>query len=236
MNLPSALRRGWSSVQTGLGSHPAIYLPLARFRYGTELTYGPATDIVIEGFPRSANTFAVTAFNLAQPRRLTVAHHIHAAAQVMCAVRDEVPALVLIRPPEDAILSFLLWHPHLRLPHAVRLYQAFHRPLLPLADSIVVASFDEVTEDFGAVTRRVNDRFSSSFAEFDHTPENVARCFEEIERRSAAQRGHLMESVVARPSDDRKAMKAAIRERYARDVTSRDQLELKRLHEALMGR
>ena len=44
-----------------LSRYPRAYLFLARRRYGSHVL-GPDTDIVIEGFPRSANTFAVTAF------------------------------------------------------------------------------------------------------------------------------------------------------------------------------
>ena len=57
------------------------------------------TDIVIEGFPRSANTFAVAAFQYAQRRPLTIARHTHAPAQIMLASRANIPCLVLIKFP-----------------------------------------------------------------------------------------------------------------------------------------
>ena len=40
------------------------------------------TELVIEAFPRSANTFATVAFQLSQPAPVRVAHHLHAPAQV----------------------------------------------------------------------------------------------------------------------------------------------------------
>src|SRR5262245_45373054 len=64
--------------------HPAIYLPFARRKYP-----GPSpkvidadTELVIDGYMRSANTFAVYAFQMAQRRPVRLAHHLHAPAQV----------------------------------------------------------------------------------------------------------------------------------------------------------
>jgi len=55
------------------------------------------TEVVIDGFPRSGNTFAVVAFRQAQSRRVSVAHHGHVPALAIEAHRRGVPALVLIR-------------------------------------------------------------------------------------------------------------------------------------------
>ena len=96
-----------------LSRYPRAYLFLARRRYGSRVL-GPDTDIVIEGFPRSANTFAVTAFELAQERPVTVAHHLHAAAHVVRAAQAGVPVIVLVRAPEDAIASVVARKPSAR--------------------------------------------------------------------------------------------------------------------------
>ena len=109
----------WNLGQTRLSTHPSLYLPFARRRYGPDMSFNDRTEIVIEGFPRSANSFAVNAFVLAQGRPVHVAHHVHAAAQVLAAGRAGVPAILLIREPTDAIVSYLLWQPHLRPRHAV---------------------------------------------------------------------------------------------------------------------
>ena len=44
------------------------------------------TQLVIEGFPRSANTFAVITFWHLQPKKVIVAHHQHVPAQIIRAV------------------------------------------------------------------------------------------------------------------------------------------------------
>jgi hypothetical protein len=40
-----------------------------------------------------------------------IAHHLHVPAQVVRAARWQIPSLVLIRRPRDAVLSFAIWDP-----------------------------------------------------------------------------------------------------------------------------
>jgi hypothetical protein len=159
------------------------YLALARIRKGRAVV-GPDTEIVIEGFPRAGNTFAVFAFQSAQPRPVRVAHHLHAPAQVAAAVARGLPVLLLIRPPQDAIVSSVLWWPHVTPADALAAYARFYERLLPVRDACVIGPFEEVTADMGAVIDRVNRRYGRDFARFEHTPENVERCYRLIEERS----------------------------------------------------
>jgi hypothetical protein len=204
-----------------LGPHPSLYLPLAHAKYrweirGTELdgmrpnpdAHPPPVDrrveIVIEGFPRSANSFAVAAFRLPQDRFLHIAHHRHVAAQVIGGVRLGIPVLVLVRHPEDAVLSLVTRHPNVPVELALKNYARFYGPILRLADHFVCANFEQVTTDFGVVVRRLNARFGSTFREFEHTSENVAECFFQIERHHRRQTGERhFEAMVPRPSPEK---------------------------------
>ena len=47
-----------------MAQHPLLALPAARLR-GHGVVLSPRTEVVIEGYPRSANSFAVAAFRLA---------------------------------------------------------------------------------------------------------------------------------------------------------------------------
>ena len=80
-------------------------------------------------------------------------------------------------------MSQLVREPDVALRDALVAYARFYRRLLPCRDRMVVADFEEVTKDFGAVTRRVNDRFGTRFAEFEPTEQNTSRCFELIKLR-----------------------------------------------------
>lgn len=172
-------------VRTRISGHPVIYLPIARRKHP-----GPSpevissdTELVIDGYTRSATTFAVYAFQLVQPKPVRLAHHLHAPAQLIAAAKRHVPALALIRDPEGAILSQLAREPDWDIRDALVAYTRFYRRLLPYRTSFVVGEFDEVTNDFGAVVRRLNEHFGTSFKEFIHSEENLRECFELVRER-----------------------------------------------------
>jgi hypothetical protein len=215
-----------------LARWPSAYLAFARRRYGSHRVVGADTEVMIEGFPRSANTFAVTAFRLAQAREVRIAHHVHEAVHVRAAADRGVPVLLLVRQPEDAVVSALLRKPQLSMAVTARVYRQFHTDLLARSNDIVVADFDQVTTDFGAVIRRLNARYGTRFAEFEHSPENVERCFELIDRHSRTRTGgELVAQVVARPSDEKHEPGTALRERYRSELGSADRARMEELYQ-----
>ncbi|HEU4354561.1 MAG TPA: hypothetical protein VFT27_03145 [Actinomycetota bacterium] len=203
-------------LKTLVAQHPAVALPIQRLRGRGEVLTGD-TEIVIESFPRCASSFAVAAFRLAQePHASRIAHHTHTPAQVLAAVRRHVPALVLIRPPEDAVLSHVIHTPALTPAVSLRGYVRFHEPLLPHLAGFVVGAFDEVVGDFGAVIERVNRRFATTFRPFEHLPEHLARIDREIEEdyRSRAGSEEDLARTVPLPSERRREMKQRLQAVY----------------------
>jgi hypothetical protein len=141
---------------------------------------------------------------------------------------------VLVRDPEGAVVSSMIRHPGRTCAGVLRGYVDFHEPLLAYRGNLVVGSFAEVVNGHvGGITRRVNDRFGTAFAEFEPTEDNVARCMREIDEDWRARRGggeHL-ERVVPRPSAMREGMKDEIRERYRREVPPALRERAERLYE-----
>jgi hypothetical protein len=182
----SMSRRLRHRLRTRVSEHPAIYLPLARRRYPgpSPQVVGPETELVIDGYTRCGTTFAVYAFQLAQRRPVKVAHHLHAVAQLVSAARMGVPAIVLIRRPEEAVLSQLVREPTVAVEDALAAYSRFYTALLPYRPSFVAGEFEEVTSTFGSVIRRVNERFGTGFDEFEPTSSNLQRCTELMRQRS----------------------------------------------------
>jgi hypothetical protein len=171
-----ALRR-WVSM------YPWLYLPLARWK-NAHSVLGARTELVVDGFTRSAGTFAAIAFQLAQNDHVRMAHHMHAAAPLIAAARRGVPTLITVREPEPTILSALIREPGVAPKQWLKTYAAFYERIRPFRLDFVVAKFEEVTSDFGAVTRRLNERFATRFREFDHTTQNVEAVFALIEERA----------------------------------------------------
>jgi hypothetical protein len=202
----AALCRTKYAGRIWLSSVPALYLPFARVKYRRvpNRLVERDTELVIEGFQRSGNTFAVFAFEMAQDRPIKSAHHLHASAQITRAVKLEVPVLLLIRDPRDAVVSHVIREPCANMPQALQAWTHFYEGALPVRDRVFVADFTRVSTDFGAVIRDFNEKFGTGYKEFHHTEENVARCFDLIEERNRQRYGRLVEGKVARPSDERR--------------------------------
>lgn len=65
------------------------------------------TDLCLEGPPRCANTFCGELLNQFSPN-LKIVQHTHAIANVKIALRNDIPVVILIRNPIDAIVSNLI--------------------------------------------------------------------------------------------------------------------------------
>jgi hypothetical protein len=198
-----------------LGDHPAALPVVLRLTpLGTARRIHDGTQLVIEGFPRSGNTFAVFALRLAQPAPVDVTSHVHVPAQVKVAVRRGLPTLLCVREPVGTTTSLVIAAPHLPVDRALKEYVHHHRQLVPLLDRCLVADFEQITADMGLVTEAVNERFGTTFVPFDHTPEHEAEVFAAIDVHHQELHGGT-EHVVARPSDERRAEQARLRELLA---------------------
>jgi hypothetical protein len=65
----------------------------------------------------------------------------------------------------------------------------YHERVRPSAAGLVVATFAQLTTDFGEVTQRVNERFGVDLPVFDHSPENIAAVYRPDDPDRAARRG-----------------------------------------------
>ena len=200
-------------LQIHAGGHPAVYFTLYRMlrtRKDISRVVSPDTQLVIEGFPRSGNSFARRAFVMAQGEsfdKTRIAHHLHVPAQVVRAARWQIPTLVLIRRPRDAVLSFAIWDP-ISVDQALRYYVSFYETAERYREAYVLGLFEEVTEDFGRVIERVNDKFGTTFSLFRHEEENVGKVFADMEAYARKKYGEtISERKVHRPSAVKERMK-----------------------------
>lgn len=145
------------------------------------------TELVIEGFPRCANSFAVIAFESAQKRPVRLAHHIHAQLQVSRALQWNIPSLVLIREPVAAIASLLTRQAFIGASQAFRQYGRFYHYVEDHRRDIEIADFHEIIEDFRSVITRVNDRFGTAFEVYENGDKHDAQIFQSIDRLNSTQ-------------------------------------------------
>jgi hypothetical protein len=213
-------RRILRRIREALGDDP-LFLPivLRATPTGTVRRLTDATEIVIEGFPRSGNTFAFFALKHAAAqagREVNISSHVHTPSAVKAAVRLRYPTLYVIRRPVDTIVSLLIAAPHVRFDAAIDEWLHHHREILPYHDRFVVGTFDDVTTDFGKVTAAVNERFGTDFPLFEPNDANVDAVFEAIDHNHQVLHGGT-ENVVPRPSELRKAEKEWLLEQLAAD-------------------
>ena len=239
MRSSTSVKRFRGKVQRLLSRHPALFYPLYR-RLGRqpELMVDDATEVVIEGFPRSANTFAVVAFQAAQTRPVQIAHHLHAPAQVIAGCRLGIPVMALIRRPEDAVPSLVIREPWIRLQDALADYLRFYETVLKYREGCLVARFEDVIGDYGSVIRRLNARYGTAFGVFEHTPEARDAVFEAIREinRSRSPDGTVDERRIARPSEERRALAEELRRRLESAPRLKEQLnDCKALYATLCG-
>ncbi|MEM7312188.1 MAG: hypothetical protein AAF497_03455 [Planctomycetota bacterium] len=202
-------------LRSDIGVFRRLYMPIERFKRRLnpafrDLPVNDRTELVIEGYPRSGNTFSAHAFQYAQGRKVSIANRCHAPAQIMEAVHRDIPCLLLIRKPvESAISSYVYINGKLTPEFLLHHYLKFYRTLEPLLKEVVVASFEQVKNDFGHVIFRLNSRYAKDYELFENTPENVNAVFESIDKfdREFRQADSISQRGVSRPVDARTALK-----------------------------
>lgn len=206
---------------------PRLYLAVQNRRLGrvpktANRLVRPSSELVIEGFPRCANSYAVKAFRAANDPegQMDIATHAHSPAVIIVGIRWNIPTLVLIREPEEAVLSKVAKAlefdeiPSLNKtqpagdPEVRRLvlywtarFANFYARLRPYAGGFVAAGFESVTQRFPEVMERLNQRYGKCYRAEEPTEANQRRIFE-------TSAGHLS------PSARRDAFREALREVY----------------------
>jgi hypothetical protein len=69
LDIRATADRLWWDAKNVVSRYPSVAIPIAR-RRGHGVVVDAGTDVVIEGYPRSANSFAVAAFDMPQARPL----------------------------------------------------------------------------------------------------------------------------------------------------------------------
>jgi hypothetical protein len=180
---------------------PILAEAFLRINPGTAISrINPDTKLVLDGFPRSANSYARAAFQLANGNSIGIVTHAHTPRVVQLGVKRGIPVIVLIRDPARVIASILQFTEPDFARAALDSYVRYYRAVLPLLDRVVIGAFPTVTGDFGDVIRKCNARFGTDFVAFERTPENdaaaLARVDEEARRVAGAD---SFDAVVPRP-------------------------------------
>lgn len=142
---------------------PWLYRPAKRLtgRGAADHLCSRDSQLCIEGYPSSGNSFSFAVLRLANPQ-VRIAHHCHSAANLRIALDYGVPAICLVRDPTDAIASRLARFSG-SVREAVAEYVDFHDVAFACRDRLTVVTFDEVTRDTGRFLGRVTQASGVSF-------------------------------------------------------------------------
>jgi hypothetical protein len=152
------------SFRNFIGKYPKIYYFLYSLKPNKyENLTNQSTELVIEGFPRSANSFTVAILRRLQPKKVNIAHHHHVPAQIIKAINLQIPILVLIRSPKDAVISFKIYDSSISIAQALRTYISFYQEILNYKDKYVVGLFEEVISDYTSIINKINNKFKTNF-------------------------------------------------------------------------
>lgn len=205
------------SADTRVGAHlvlmniPAIRTMYVRIRPGLAARrVGRTTDLLIEGYPRSANTFALASLTVANPPEISIASHQHSPLTLLDAQRLGTPALVLLREPGSAAASFVQQSQGLTLDLALKYYTWFYKKVLSCRYEYVLATFEAVTGLEAGPIDTLNRRFGTAFR-FANTPELLAAANDMVVRLDRLQnRGTFNPFTVALPSSRRKPISSIL--------------------------
>jgi len=202
-------------VRNKIFEHPWMFSRYISLRKKLKpLLVSEKMDVVIEGFPRSGNTFAVAAFLFAQNKELRVARHTHAPAQIKLAIEYGVPIILLKRDPVSSITSLAIRDPLLHLDVAIQKYKWYYERVYYFKFNVVVVDFKELTSNYADAIRRLNVAYGTNFLQYHNNPINDAQVFKRVELMELEDSGgKLRETHVSRPSVSRILTAKQIKER-----------------------
>jgi len=151
--------------------HPLLYFTITGWRRSVKrLRAYKDTQLVVEGFPRSANTTSMYALYYAQGTSFKVGHHLHVGAHIVYAAKHNIPCLVIVRRPVDCIASLMVMRKGGRPSTLLKDYIDFAKVVLRYSHKVVVADFEQITANgVGDAIHRVNKKFGTSFLKPSHS-------------------------------------------------------------------
>ena len=133
----------------------------------TESDVSSLTELVIDGFQGSANSFATVAFKYFQTKPIKLAHHLHAPVLIIKAADKGIPVILTIREPLGTVMSLTSRWSYVSVEQALRSYIGFYKCLLPYAEKFIVSDFSSTINGLDNIILALNNKFSTDFIVID---------------------------------------------------------------------
>ncbi len=158
---PLVIGTGYRNFRRRLSRNPERYevksatKPFTKGGWRERGLTGPETDLVIDGFPGSANSFASNVVRRAIDRPTRVESHFHYTAQLRRARHFKVPTVVPVRPPRDAADSLKSKVPATWDWLIILRWLLYHRYVERYQHEMVIVPFAALVADIDILRRRV---------------------------------------------------------------------------------
>lgn len=189
---------------------PLLYPLYVRYvlRNKTVVFPGPDTELHLTGFPRSGNTYCFNLFRCELPQ-IKISTHIHTTASIKLALRYGVPVFILIRSPQDTVISLRVFKESEHFSAAATLlrdYIEYHQFVLDHANNITVLRFEDTAGNAPFVFRVVSDVLNLDMDddEIQRMSTSAEASFKEREKTKDVRKSSL-------PNMEREAMKEKCR-------------------------
>jgi hypothetical protein len=191
---------------------------------------GRATRICIEGFPRSANSFALFWLTLGlNVPETQIAHHTHTVRNIGLAVERSLPTFVLVRRPLDAATSLVAWGASPSLQDCLEAYEVFHGKLFALKHNLRIVETEDFLKTPGTLMRDAARALDRPF------PEAMVGEISERVRAQIEALGQGMPNKMAAPNARKAVIKMDILSSKSEAAVSRILERCELLREALIG-
>lgn len=191
-----------------------------------------ATDITVEGFPRSSNSYLSRLVRHLNPK-LQIATHLHSNVNILQSLKWNIPTVVLIRNPKDAIVSLAaLSHEidtrnnnplrKIDFDKSIRDYIRFYKPLLKSKNKFITAHFNEVVTNPVAIIKEINAKTTLNLSE-----DANLNGFDDLVK--SGTEFHIL------PNKIRESLKSNIKKEFSNYINSNDYLEAEALYRAFIS-
>jgi hypothetical protein len=232
--LSSGTRKTFRTLGRNLNSNRYFYIIylLLKFRLGDLFRFlDTRYDLMIEGYPRCANTYTWYSFLISQQSKivhtetLTIVPystgirlngHTHQVSVIIHAVLKKKPVCLLIRKPDDAIVSWELAYGEdfeevqgdsFSLEERIDYYIHFHEKLKPYKHLMYIAEFDRVTQNFKGIVKDLNSTYALDLCLDFNEDEIKEKVTQEIHHFNTTSSGQVNFNALHIPSATRKSRK-----------------------------
>lgn len=220
-----------------LWSRPRLYRFFEPLRDRKKLPH-PNYEVLIEGFPRSGNTYTEMMFRLTQGERFELCHHTHHPVTVIEAVRTHRKTILVLRNPDDAVLSWCIsWGGAdlASIANIFDIYINYHQALLPAVSGMAVFEFKELTTNFRGLLQQLSDFWQCPLqVDFDEKAMSE-RAFQMIDERIVSEDGQLTEIRVNRPSAERAIARPQMMQLIASPELARLRQQAQQVYQQVIG-